>query len=571
MALVFYESEVATDGPDMRPVKDGLFQVYELDDTSRRQPLPLYNVRNVRISALETNSWSILPDVQVDSPNDTHIFRSGNFEWRRTSSDRLRRIAEESRDSAEKSSERAEKAAAEVARVVRDIDAPTDIAVDRGIQRANVPATVMQVLARDSTVVAAAAEAVGASLADAGVMRGHRSIPIQLMGSAWRQTTEDGKALPLGYKPNGHLDDFATKIWREDVLRAVDVPAHPVYARVLVTEDNRLLFGIRWDGTVEIPGLAGGGDRGTTAPTPIPQFYNEAPYSPGSDIWPGRADPSAWTMWSSSSGAGIASEMHATAPAYGATYYDHGKGGERSTHIAARLGSVPALLTFPDNLIPASGAAQVSCAQLLGNNSLRNFSGDITAKSGAVIRGTLAYSSTSPTSLVFTRAVAGEKEPVDPEVPLIPDAGNARRGDTTFLWMGKNNAFEPDRVIRETDASFEFLTPLVKRCIVLGHFVNTTLPASDSSRANIRRINEAHAARFGDAFLDVGTYLTGPQVWEDTGITPTEDDLREQRIGNKPPSLSSDNGHMNAAGYRAVRRLLTQRIERLGWYTPAQA
>lgn len=419
----------------------------------------------------------------------------------------------------------------------------------------------METVAALAAAATNAADNMTATMDESGIMRGYASVPLPLEDSIWRQTTESGYYLPLGYTKELGLDAWARKIWLRDINHAEEILEHPLYARAMVTEDGYLLAALRWDGTVEVPGLAA--VRGPATPVDM-GLYSDAPFTPGSDILPSRANVRAWAMWGSSSAGGIGAQMQALAGANGATYTQGGQGGERSFHIAARLGSVPARLTFPGNTVPASGSAAVTSSNLTaGNANLRSYSGTISTVSGGTVAGSL--SSDAEGALTFTRTTPGTAAEVSPDASLVPDLGAARRGDTTFLWMGKNNSHEPARVIRETDESFRYLAPLVKRCLVLGHFVNTGMEASSPSRYNIRTINDAHAARYGAAFLDVSGYLTGPQVWKDAGITPTAEDLAEQSKGNKPPSLSSDSGHLNTAGYAAVRALIASRLVSLGW------
>lgn len=406
--------------------------------------------------------------------------------------------------------------------------------------------------------------ALAPKLDEAGVMRGQVSFQSKGEAFVWRQTTESGHYLPLGYDETGHLDDFARKIWREDISNTEVVPAHPVYARVQMTENGELLYGLRWDGAVEIPGLLGAPNA-----TPTPPLYNDMPYVPGSDIMPGNADPLNWAMWGSSSAYGIAEEMGWGAAVYGAKFYNGGVPSESSYHIAARLGSVPAEVSFPNGPIPASGSVNVA-SNIPYMEWALGYTGHVLASSGAKVPGALSANA-STKGWTFTRTGSGATTPIAADAPFIPDAGVAHRGDTTFLWMGKNNSGQPERVIAETNASYSYLAPLVKRCMVLGHFVNTGTPAIDVNRTNIKQINDAHAARFGSAFLDVGGYLTSSQVWVDCGITPTQEDLAEQALGNKPPSLSYDSGHLNAPGHVAVRKLITKRVESLGWNKPITA
>jgi hypothetical protein len=61
--------------------------------------------------------------------------------------------------------------------------------------------------------------------------------------------------------------------------------------------------------------------------------------------------------------------------------------------------------------------------------------------------------------------------------------------------------------------------------------------------------------------VDVAAYLKGTQVWVDAGVTPTAADLSAQTAGVLPPSLSSNPGHLNTAGYNAVAIFVARQME----------
>lgn len=152
---------------------------------------------------------------------------------------------------------------------------------------------------------------------------------------------------------------------------------------------------------------------------------------------------------------------------------------------------------------------------------------------------------------------------------FIPEVGPQHRSDVVFLWMGKNDApaYSAESIIQRTDASFDWLAPFVKRCLVLGHFHSSNTNPDDLEAQTLDEVNGAYKARYGDLFVDVQQYLMSAQVWIDTGITPTSGDLVQQALGQKPASLSADTDHLNNAMYVALNEKIIQpRIRQLGWY-----
>jgi lysophospholipase L1-like esterase len=224
------------------------------------------------------------------------------------------------------------------------------------------------------------------------------------------------------------------------------------------------------------------------------------------------------------------------------------------------------MLGFPSGTIPASGAVTVTVDEMELNAGM-SFAGVV-----AGVAGTL---SSDGTVFTFTRASAGDEVGLAGTAEFTPDLGTQHAARTTILNIGKNDlpyaltAGRPTaQVVNErTDQAFDYLAPLRKRVLVLNHFQNTNTAAESAQRVRIQEVNAAIAARYGRLALDMAGYLASSQVWADTGITPTSEDLAQQALGNKPPSLSGDNLHMNTAGYTAVRdHLIAPRIAELGWY-----
>lgn len=284
----------------------------------------------------------------------------------------------------------------------------------------------------------------------------------------------------------------------------------------------------------------------------------------GSEVLPIMPDMTKIGCWGSSSMEGMGwhivnSGFHIPGTAM---YAGGGKSGENIGQIAARLGSTPALVTVPNGTLP--GAKEAVPVTVSNNTYLNAFEGKL-----AGVLGTISWSSTV-NGFVFTRATAGDAVVVPANTPLLPTKGLEHRNAATLLWMGKNDLGNTvgadDRVIKLTDDAYDWLAPLIKRTLVLGHFVNGNTPANANVRKQIHAVNEAHRKRYGDLFLDVQAYVVSSQVWTDTKITPTATDLEQQAMGNKPPSISNDDGHLNNAGYLAVWKLVLAKFQQLGWY-----
>ena len=284
-------------------------------------------------------------------------------------------------------------------------------------------------------------------------------------------------------------------------------------------------------------------------------------YVPGSDLQPLYPTMTKMAGWGSSSMEGLASEMNAMANGLGVAYFNGGRSAEWSTDSCARMGSIPAVVIVEGGVIPASGAVVVTCVNTTLTNALKPYTGTLNGVYGTM--------SKSDGVLRFTRAAAGAPVAVVGEYPMIPDKGIDNRASVVLLWLGKNDlgsGIPAGDVIARTDASFDWLAPMVKRCLVIGQFVNGGTPAVSTVRDKIYAVNAQQKARYGDLFIDVHALITSPDVWAAAGVVPTQGDLDEQAIGNKPPSLSTDTGHFNAAGYALVRRAVEAQMKALNWY-----
>ncbi|MNO87871.1 hypothetical protein D3C76_793040 [compost metagenome] len=296
--------------------------------------------------------------------------------------------------------------------------------------------------------------------------------------------------------------------------------------------------------------------------TPSARFGSDT-YVRDGEVLPVLPNMQQWAGWGSSTIAQLG-ELSALAAEFGASYYNGGQAGESSTHSAARLGSVPALLTVATGTIPAEAGIgiTVSCSNVAAASYFRPSDGYLNG-----VKGQLRATNTTFT---FTRSVAGAAMPTVGEMPFIPVDGPLHRADVTFLNLGKNDIqlnMPAGDVIKRIDTSFDWLSPLVKRVIVIGQFSNVGTAAGSATMTRLAEINAHGHQRYGRQFFDLGAYLAGSQVWIDTGLTPNAEDLAQQALGNLPPSLSSDNvAHLNAAARAAVARQLKAMIIGLGWY-----
>ncbi|EPP7193490.1 flagellar biosynthesis, cell-distal portion of basal-body rod [Klebsiella pneumoniae] len=378
--------------------------------------------------------------------------------------------------------------------------------------------------------------------------------------------------IPLALGPDGILRMVAANIG------GVGFETDTMGVPVLFRAPNGIAGAVDLDGNWRFPGVVtdtlivggkkitgdGGGSMGT-------EFTRSDRYvDADGNIMPVITDTLKMSAWGSSSllRYGADAAFSAMASSLGVTNWNNqGQGGETSFQIAARFGSVPFSLIFPDNTIPASGAVGVTCTQLpsnFRNSYLKAYSGTVGGVSG-----TLSWSS-SLSSLLFTRATSGSPVVLTGATDFIPTLPESYRDGVVLLWMYKNDITNPEFSAEVTFSNvvktFAHLSTLAKRCLVIGIFNDSSYSNTDYLN-RVATLNSMMRAKFGYLYCDTQDYLCSAQVWVDTGITPTEQDLAMQAAGYKATSLSGDTLHLNTAASKAITdHVIKPKLISLGWY-----
>ncbi|EPO0572395.1 hypothetical protein ACT5J4_005302, partial [Klebsiella pneumoniae] len=348
--------------------------------------------------------------------------------------------------------------------------------------------------------------------------------------------------IPLALGPDGILRMVAANIG------GVGFETDTMGVPVLFRAPNGIAGAVDLDGNWRFPGVVtdtlivggkkitgdGGGSMGT-------EFTRSDRYvDADGNIMPVITDTLKMSAWGSSSllRYGADAAFSAMASSLGVTNWNNqGQGGETSFQVAARFGSVPFSLIFPDNTIPASGAVGVTCTQLpsnFRNSYLKAYSGTVGGVSG-----TLSWSS-SLSSLLFTRATSGSPVVLTGATDFIPTLPESYRDGVVLLWMYKNDItygsgnpeVSAEVTYNNVVKTFTHLSTLAKRCLVIGIFNDSSYSNTDYLN-RVATLNSMMRNKFGDLYCDTQDYLCSAQVWVDTGITPTEQDLAMQAAGYK--------------------------------------
>ncbi|MCW9181000.1 hypothetical protein N5I39_09265 [Klebsiella pneumoniae] len=401
---------------------------------------------------------------------------------------------------------------------------------------------------------------------------GGASIRLYPQASGFYILGENGMPLALG--PDSVLRLVAANIG------GVGFEADSMGVPLLFRGNNGIAGAIDNDSNLRFPGvitdklivggkeITEGGSGGDSVLSPGDRYVNS-----DGDLVPLIPDTKKMSAWGSSSlvVSGGSANFAAMASELGIEDWNNqGQPGESSFQSAARFGGAPFTLNFPGNVIPASGAVNVTCTQLpsnFRNSYLKSFSG--TAEG---VMGTLSWSSTT---LRFTRAAAGSEVSVAGSMDFIPTLPASYRDGVVILWMYKNDIkydevanpeVNEDVIFNNVVKTFKHLTALAKRCLVLGVF-NDSSYSNPMWKTRLESLNNRMRGYFGDLYCDTQDYICSEQIWSDTGITPTASDLAMQAQGYKATSLSADAAHLNSVANNAViRNIIKPKLISLGWY-----
>lgn len=430
--------------------------------------------------------------------------------------------------------------------------AKTTVALDAKVSAATtqqVPPLVAQAIAADGTVAEAAAGAVAADIA--------------------------GRDLVEGADP-----------------RMQQVLDNPSYAWAITDQRRRASILVRNDGTVEIPGLpfadtylsgsafqpfkdgayAGGFTDGRQYSElvidhagSVPQWAAErivarggghggsATLPPGLVAGPGIA---AWGDSITEIGGDSTSWIALLGNELKVPFYNGGWTSQPARPIAARQGGAQALVTFPNNTIPASGAATVTVSpDPLNIPSTAN-----TSRTGVIagVPGVLKTDSWQG-PWTFTRATSGSAVTMPAAAKFTPTDGATRRDWVQVYWVGRNGPTDVAGNLAAVRSMVAYQTAAVKRFLVL-----QVLPWTNSTES-ADPLNWAYSQEWPENYVRIADWLRTDAAATAGGVTFTADDRTDIASGLTPRSFRSDDVHLNLAGRTAACKRVQEEFISRGW------
>ncbi|MEO8225468.1 MAG: hypothetical protein ABI661_11755 [Gammaproteobacteria bacterium] len=271
----------------------------------------------------------------------------------------------------------------------------------------------------------------------------------------------------------------------------------------------------------------------------------------GTGGYPGGADIIAWgDSWTSGVGAvdGM-SYPDQLATITGRPVFNAGVSGQTSDQIAARQGSIPALLTLPNDTLPGSGPVMIEFQSTYPVSA--EGPGPITGTL-AGIHGTLSFAG----GLVFESATPGAATSVPPRSPFIPDTFGSQ-AEINVFWNGGNNFYDPSGVQADIAASVAFLS--TGKFIVLAILNPGSEGSGTQTYAEIVQLNADLAATYPANFIDIRAVLVAAYD------PASAEDVRDHARDVPPASFRNDDEHLNEAGYGVVAETVAALIRVKGW------
>lgn len=277
--------------------------------------------------------------------------------------------------------------------------------------------------------------------------------------------------------------------------------------------------------------------------------------------------PGQVSVWGSSTPEGVAPELSEALREYGVQVHQKASGGEWSGQTAARIGASSITLTPAGGSIPASGPVTVTSGGFIDGdpvNLLQPLTGWLGGVHGALTgignlaTGRYEFTRTAPGAAISMASGAWAPEVKAPSHLNILGAGK------NDLNVGRTAA-HLTKVIARRDQAVAYWRSRNQDFLILGHFVNIGTPASDAGRTQIEADNADAKAKYPNNFIDMQELLSGTELWEWTGITPTPEDLAQQSLGNMPPSIQGSGNHLNEAGdnylsYKIIQWMIGQQM-----------
>ena len=170
-----------------------------------------------------------------------------------------------------------------------------------------------------------------------------------------------------------------------------------------------------------------------------------------------------------------------------------------------------------------------------------------------------------------------DDQPVSHIDPDVIEEGERHTGDILVLEIGSNGGWNNDYQVLIDQYRAMIERSGCEDYLILGDTDDPGTSVGDTSQVPFtedyapRETNWEAALReaFGDRFINMRVFLIKHGL-EISGLTPTEEDVADARLGCISKQLRSDWTHLNAHGYFAKAVAVYQRGVKLGYWSPGE-
>ncbi len=170
-----------------------------------------------------------------------------------------------------------------------------------------------------------------------------------------------------------------------------------------------------------------------------------------------------------------------------------------------------------------------------------------------------------------------DEQPVSHIDPDVIEEGEQHTGDILVLEIGSNGGWNNDYQVLIDQYRAMIERSGCEDYLILGDTDDPGTSVGDTSQVPFtedyapRETNWEAALReaFGDRFINMRVFLIKHGL-EISGLTPTEEDVADARLGCISKQLRSDWTHLNARGYFAKAVAVYQRGVKLGYWSPGE-
>ncbi|MGN1411276.1 MAG: hypothetical protein ACI4WH_02040 [Oscillospiraceae bacterium] len=172
------------------------------------------------------------------------------------------------------------------------------------------------------------------------------------------------------------------------------------------------------------------------------------------------------------------------------------------------------------------------------------------------INGIKGYITLEDNQYYFTRAEEGNPTTINSGTEIVTSAYESTQGDLPIISVGQNGGYTS---VADLISQYK---KVVQDC---GSDKYLTLGLITGTKQSQEEFESSMTSTFGDNFINLREYLSTDAL-KDAEIEPTQEDLNAMSIGSVPPSLLSDNTHLNSMGYELVAKCIYSRMVDLGYF-----